>query len=93
MFGRNGLFCAVSKDGAVIMMDVRQGRCLHHLQVDAPLLSCTLLGEDGGGQCLVAAGADGGVHFIDCTSGEQAWVGWEPPMQRWQHAGKTGVGC
>jgi len=56
------------------MQDVRQGRCLHHLQVDAPLLSCTLLGEAGsnGGQCLVAAGADGGVHFVDCTSGKQS---------------------
>ena len=58
------------------LQDVRQGRCLHHLQVDAPLMSCTLLGEEGsvsgGRQCLVAAGADGGVHFVDCTSGEQA---------------------
>lgn len=39
-------------------------------------MSCTLLGEEGsvsgGRQCLVAAGADGGVHFVDCTSGEQA---------------------
>ena len=119
VFGRNGLFCAVSKDGSVIMMvrfgwaagwkrclaacwwqsrlfwgrttesvkfccwsalqDVRQGACLQHLQLEAPLLSCAML--DGGGsgssrsgsisssQCLVAAGADGAVYFVDVTTG------------------------
>ncbi|KAL4422869.1 hypothetical protein ABPG75_009066 [Micractinium tetrahymenae] len=78
-FGPNGLFCAASKDGSVIMMDVRQGGCLQHLQLEAPLLSCTLLPSSGGssgasssGQCLVAAGADGRVHFVDVATGEVA---------------------
>lgn len=77
-FGPDGLFCAVSKDGSVIMMDVRQGSCLQHLQLEAPLLSCTLLptsaatSSGGPGQCLVAAGADGGVHFIDVATGKVA---------------------
>jgi WD40 repeat protein len=63
-----GLFCAVAKDGAAIVLDVRRGACLHHLQLDAPLLSCTLL-QHGGSQSLVAAGADGAVHFVDLASG------------------------
>ena len=45
---------------------------LQHLQLEAPLLSCTLLPASSGGsggQVLVAAGADGGVHFVDIDSG------------------------
>lgn len=49
--------------------DVRQGACLQHLKLETPLLSCTLLPDGSGGQCLAAAGADGGVHFVDVTSG------------------------
>ena len=62
------------------LQDVRQGACLQHLQLEAPLLSCALL--DGGGgrsssssggtsgsQCLVAAGADGAVYFVDVATG------------------------
>ncbi|PSC76521.1 DNA-binding isoform A [Micractinium conductrix] len=71
-FGLGGLFCAVSKDGSVVMMDVRQGACLQHLKLETPLLSCTLLPDGSGGQCLAAAGADGGVHFVDVTSGKVA---------------------
>lgn len=75
-FGPGGLFCAVSKDGSAVIMDVRQGSCLHHVQLESPLLSCTLLPVGGAGsssgQCLVAAGADGGVHFIDVATGEAA---------------------
>lgn len=67
------------------VQDVRQGRCLHHLQVDAPLLSCNLLEEpSGSGQYLVAAGADGGVHFIDCTSGERLGGEGEVRAECWQ---------
>ena len=64
------------------LQDVRQGACLQHLQLEAPLLSCAML--DGGGgssssssssggtsgsQCLVAAGADGAVYFVDVATG------------------------
>jgi hypothetical protein len=56
---------------------VRQGACLQHLQLEAPLLSCTMLdgggssgsGNSGSSQCLVAAGADGAVYFVDVATG------------------------
>lgn len=89
-FGPNGLFCACSKDGSVIMMDVRQGGCLQHLQLDAPLLSCTLLpgstsgtgGSSSSQGCLVAAGADGAVHFVDVATGDVSSVFPEAAPQR-----------
>lgn len=78
-FGPNGLFCAVSKDGSALVMDLRYGRgCLQHLLLDTPLLSCTLMlggsspSSPNSGQVLVAAGADGAVHFVDIGTGDEA---------------------
>lgn len=77
-FGEGGLFCAVAKDGGVMMLDVRQGACRQHLQLHAPLLSCALL-RQGGSQVLAAAGADGGIHLIDVDTGELLPAGASPP--------------
>jgi WD40 repeat protein len=70
-WGAGSLLAAVAKDGSCMVLDIRRGACLQHVQLDAPLLSCALLTR-GPHQTVVAAGADGCVHCVDVGTGEAA---------------------
>jgi WD40 repeat protein len=77
-FGQQGELAAVSQDGAVVVLDVRQaGSCLQHVSLGVPLLTCQLL-QGAGGRCVMAAGGDGSVYFVDVASGDVASI--HPPL-------------
>lgn len=87
-FGPGQELAAVSQDGSLIVMDLRRGgQLLQHISLGVPLLSCELLAGGtggggaqgpgspaggGGGLCVVAAGADGSVYFVDVATGDVA---------------------